>query len=97
MNSALVWRLAVLASTFPVLTPAPHRRKECRGDSIRSHVVPLAPATAATPGRADPEPELPSFSSTQNTAACCGGCKYRPMMSAALFSKSGSLLAMYHN
>jgi hypothetical protein len=33
------------------------------------------------------------FSSTQNTAACCGGRKYRPIMSAALRSKSGSSLA----
>ena len=31
------------------------------------------------------------FSSTQNTAACSGGLRYRPMMSAALDSKSGSL------
>jgi len=32
------------------------------------------------------------FSSTLNTAACCGGSKYSPMISAALLSNSGSLL-----
>ncbi len=31
------------------------------------------------------------FSSTQNTAACCGGFRYSPMISAALLSKSGSV------
>jgi hypothetical protein len=31
------------------------------------------------------------FSSTENTAAWAGGWRYRPMMSAALLSKSGSL------
>jgi hypothetical protein len=30
----------------------------------------------------------------QNTAACCGGFMYRPMMSAAFCSNCGSLLAM---
>src|SRR5258708_2239216 len=30
------------------------------------------------------------FSSTQNTAACCGGLTYRAMTSAALASKAGS-------
>jgi hypothetical protein len=34
------------------------------------------------------------FSSTQNTAALTGGFRYKPMMSAALVSKSGSSLAM---
>ena len=34
------------------------------------------------------------FSSTQKTAALTGGFRYKPMMSAALVSKSGSLLAM---
>jgi hypothetical protein len=34
------------------------------------------------------------FSSTQNTAACRGGFRYNPMISAALVSKSGSLLDM---
>src|ERR1700740_3246272 len=34
------------------------------------------------------------FSSTQNTAACRGGLRYKPMISAVLDSKSGSLLAM---
>jgi hypothetical protein len=33
-------------------------------------------------------------SSTQNTAACAGGFRYNPMMSAALVSKSGSFDAM---
>jgi hypothetical protein len=28
------------------------------------------------------------------TAACCGGCRYNPMISAALVSKSGSFEAM---
>src|SRR5258705_11620991 len=37
------------------------------------------------------------FSSTQNTAACCGGFKYSPMMSAALASNSGSWLAIYRS
>jgi hypothetical protein len=37
------------------------------------------------------------FSSTQNTAACWGGSKYRPMTSAALASKSGSSLARYRS
>src|SRR5438309_8924322 len=34
------------------------------------------------------------FSSTQNSAACCGGLRYRPMMSAALASNCGSLDAI---
>jgi hypothetical protein len=34
------------------------------------------------------------FASTQNTAACAGGFRYNPMMSAAFFSKSGSFEAM---
>jgi hypothetical protein len=34
------------------------------------------------------------FSSTQNTAACIGGLRYKPMMSAALSSNSGSSLTM---
>jgi hypothetical protein len=34
------------------------------------------------------------FSSTQKTAACTGGWRYNPMMSAAFCSNSGSLLAM---
>src|ERR1700683_2374558 len=37
------------------------------------------------------------FSSMQKTAACSGGFRYRPMMSAALLSKSGSSLAMYRS
>ena len=31
---------------------------------------------------------LAAFSSMQNTAACTGGCRYSPMMSAAFCSKS---------
>ncbi len=34
------------------------------------------------------------FSSTQKTAALTGGFRYKPMISAALVSKSGSSLAM---
>jgi len=34
------------------------------------------------------------FSSTLNTAACAGGFRYNPIMSAAFFSKSGSFEAM---
>jgi hypothetical protein len=37
------------------------------------------------------------FSSTQKTAACSGGFRYRPILSAALLSKSGSSLAMYRS
>ena len=37
------------------------------------------------------------FSSTQNTAACAGGFKYSPMMSAAFCSKFGSLELMYRS
>ncbi len=34
------------------------------------------------------------FSSTEKTAACAGGLRYNPMMSAAFCSNSGSLVAM---
>ena len=37
------------------------------------------------------------FSSTQKTAACWGGSRYNPMMSAVFVSKSGSLLALYRS
>src|SRR5579871_1151371 len=40
---------------------------------------------------------MADFSSTQKMAACWGGFRYRPIMSAALVSKSGSLLAMYRS
>ncbi len=36
------------------------------------------------------------FSSTLNTAACAGGFRYNPIMSAAFFSKSGSFEATSH-
>ena len=37
---------------------------------------------------------IAAFSCTQNTAACCGGARYNPILLAALDSKSGSSLAM---
>src|SRR5215469_3446066 len=37
------------------------------------------------------------FSATQNTAACCGGFKYKARISAALRSNSGSSLAKYRS
>ena len=58
------------------------------------------PCRSARPGDNGSTGSLPSrawiavFSSTQNTAACAGGFRYSPMMSAALRSKSGSFEAM---
>src|SRR5437868_1047266 len=40
---------------------------------------------------------MADFSSTQKTAACCGGFTYSAMMSAAFSSNCGSLLAMYRS
>src|ERR1700685_2746238 len=63
-NISAISRCGALPSCLPLCRsshPAPHRVKACRGGSIQSHAVPLAPATTATPGRADPEPESPSF------------------------------------
>src|SRR5947209_12245144 len=37
---------------------------------------------------------IADFSSTQKTAACVGGFRYKPMIAAAFFSKSGSSLAL---
>src|SRR3954452_16422152 len=37
---------------------------------------------------------IADFSSTQKTAACVGGFRYKPMIAAAFFSKSGSSLAI---
>jgi len=54
-----------------------------------------SPGDNGNTGRADPEPELPSFHRA-NTAACCGGCKYRPICQP-LVSKSGSFLAIYRS
>lgn len=55
------------------------------------------PWLSARPGASGSMRSLPSsawitvFSSTHNTAACDGGFRYRPITSAALVSKSGSL------
>lgn len=40
---------------------------------------------------------MAGFLSTQNTAAFCGGFKYKPIMPVPLLSKSGLLLAIYQS
>src|ERR1700690_602937 len=96
-NSAAVCRAAVLPSTSPVLVS-----NAAYNDSVpcRKH---SKPCRSARPGESGNTGSLRSsaliavFSSTQKTAACAGGFRYSPMMSAAFCSKSGSSVAIYRS
>jgi hypothetical protein len=78
---------------FPSSHPAQRRGTAYRSVSIQSCAAPVVPATTEAPDQGGPAPEIAVFSSTQNTAACCGGVKYNPITSAAFVSKSGCHVA----
>ena len=93
VKAAEVWRCAVRPSTSPVLV-----LKAAYSDSVPCLKY-SKPWRSARPGDKGRTGSLRSsawmavFSSTLNTAACCGGFRYSPITSAALTSKSGSLEA----
>src|SRR6218665_1728282 len=93
-NCSLVWRGAVLPSTWPVAVFSAANKLGV------PFLLDSNPWLSARPGDSGSVRTLRSsawiavFSSTQNTTACPGGLRYSPITSAALVSKSGSLDTM---
>jgi hypothetical protein len=80
-NYSLVWRAAVLPSTFLFCVERGIQRK--RAVILKS--VALGPSPAQRQHRVEPvQARIAVFSSTQKMAACCGGYRYKSMMQAGL-------------
>jgi hypothetical protein len=71
---------------------APHTVRGCHVENTQSHAVRPGREKEAKRGRS--RAWIALFSSTQKTAAFSGGLRYKPMISAAFSSNSGSSLTM---
>jgi len=82
-KSRLVWRAVVLPWHAAGLGVQRGRTQRERAMRVVLEAVALGfvPAKAAERDRADAGLGSAVFSSTQNTAACCGGSRYRPILS----------------
>jgi hypothetical protein len=96
MKSLLAWRSAVLPSTLPVLMLSAAYNDSVPWRQYSNPCRSARPGDSGNTGSKRSNAWIAVFSSTQNTAACCGGFMYSPMISAAFCSKSGSLLALVY-
>lgn len=69
-------------------------QRQCAMAEVFKAVALGAPGDSGSTGSLRSSAWIAVFSSTLNTAACWGGFRYTPVISAALVSKSGSLEAM---
>jgi len=65
--------------------------------SVILEAVPFGPGDNGKTGSSRSSAWIAVFSSMQNTTACCGGSRYKPITSAAFVSNSGSVDRMYRS
>src|ERR1700719_276 len=94
-NSALVCRAVVLPMTSPVRVSSAAYSESVPGRKYSKPCRSALPGESGKTGSSRSSAWIALFSSTQNTAALSGGFRYKPMMSAAFSSNSGSSLATY--
>ena len=93
-NSSVVWRAAVLTQDLAAFGVERSVERERAMPIVLEAVALGPPGLSGNTGSRRSRAWIAVFSSTQNTAACCGGLTYSPITSAALRSKSGSSEAM---
>src|SRR6218665_180250 len=93
-NCSLVWRAAVLPSTWPVAVFSAANKLSVPFLLYSNPWLSARPGDSGSIRSWRSSAWMALFSSTQNTTACAGGWRYRPITSAALVSQSGSLDTM---